>query len=543
METRPDIRYLPEGRASAMRMKAGLGRPRGSKGKRAALTARFSGVRRSIGAAAAIAVCLGGGLAVAASASAAPARAVKSKAVGGRASSANNGNDGLGIKPGKIKHVWLIILENKSYDATFTGLNNNTYLWKTLPAQGVLLKNYYGTGHFSLDNYVSMVSGQATQPDTQADCPYYDTSRDGRHLGQADDQPQLRPDGLGRRGRTRPPAPTAASTRRACRRCSTSSTPRTSAGRATPRTSATPTPAAAPHRRRRAVLRRAVRLAGRDRDDGAAQPGQRERDRPVRAQALPVPVVRVDPAVRRLQRRAHRQPVRPGQRPLPRPAERGDDAGVQLDLAEQLQRRARRRVPRQQPVRRLLRPEHAEPPVNYTGGLYAADLFLEHVDPRDRGVAGVQGRRPDRHHLRRGVPAVHLHRQQLRQLDDVSPNARPRSRRDTAAETLFGHNVNYEPTGPEHAAGHGRQGNELYPGPGDNAFLDRPPTASPQTVPAQPAGTCLLGGGSTGPGPRPTRARPRRPGTSTIADNAVVATDPAGRSPAPASRRAPSSAR
>ena len=82
--------------------------------------------------------------------------------------------DGLGIQPGKIKHVWLIILENKSYDATFTGLNKNTYLWQTLPSQGVLLKNYYGTGHFSLDNYISMVSGQATQPDTQADCPYYD---------------------------------------------------------------------------------------------------------------------------------------------------------------------------------------------------------------------------------------------------------------------------------------------------------------------------------------------------------------------------------
>src|SRR5271166_3188864 len=83
--------------------------------------------------------------------------------------------DGLGIAPGKIKHVWLIILENKSYDATFTGLNNNTYLWKTLPAQGVLLKNYYGTGHFSLDNYTSLVSGQATNPDGQADCPFYDT--------------------------------------------------------------------------------------------------------------------------------------------------------------------------------------------------------------------------------------------------------------------------------------------------------------------------------------------------------------------------------
>src|SRR5215469_14629078 len=82
--------------------------------------------------------------------------------------------DGLGIQPGKIKHVWLIILENKSFDATFTGLNNNTFLWKTLPAEGVLVKNYFGTGHFSLDNYISMVAGQATEPDTQADCPFYD---------------------------------------------------------------------------------------------------------------------------------------------------------------------------------------------------------------------------------------------------------------------------------------------------------------------------------------------------------------------------------
>jgi hypothetical protein len=70
----------------------------------------------------------------------------------------------------QIKHVWLIILENKSYDATFTGLNQNSYLWKTLPKQGVLLKNYYGTGHSSMDNYLSMVSGQAPEEDTQSDC-------------------------------------------------------------------------------------------------------------------------------------------------------------------------------------------------------------------------------------------------------------------------------------------------------------------------------------------------------------------------------------
>ena len=70
----------------------------------------------------------------------------------------------------RIKHVWLIILENKSYDETFTGLNQNSYLWQTLPQQGALLTNYYGTGHFSMDNYISLVSGQAPSYATQDDC-------------------------------------------------------------------------------------------------------------------------------------------------------------------------------------------------------------------------------------------------------------------------------------------------------------------------------------------------------------------------------------
>src|SRR5271168_2314145 len=69
-----------------------------------------------------------------------------------------------------IKHVWLIILENKSYDETFTGLNQNSYLWQTLPQQGALLTNYYGTGHFSMDNYISLVSGQSPSYATQDDC-------------------------------------------------------------------------------------------------------------------------------------------------------------------------------------------------------------------------------------------------------------------------------------------------------------------------------------------------------------------------------------
>jgi hypothetical protein len=75
-----------------------------------------------------------------------------------------------GTPVGAIKHVWLIILENKSYDETFTGLNQNSYLWQTLPQQGALLTNYYGTGHFSMDNYISLVSGQAPSYDVQDDC-------------------------------------------------------------------------------------------------------------------------------------------------------------------------------------------------------------------------------------------------------------------------------------------------------------------------------------------------------------------------------------
>jgi hypothetical protein len=72
-----------------------------------------------------------------------------------------------------VGHVWTIMLENKSYESTFTGLNQNDYLWKTLPSYGELLTQYYGTGHYSLDNYISAVSGQAPAPANQADCAQY----------------------------------------------------------------------------------------------------------------------------------------------------------------------------------------------------------------------------------------------------------------------------------------------------------------------------------------------------------------------------------
>jgi len=99
-----------------------------------------------------------------------------SASTGGMKLAAGGGTLGnTGLAPGDIQHVFLIILENKSYDETFTGLNNNSYLWQTLPSEGVLLKNYYGTGHSSQDNYIALVSGQGPEEDVQNDCSNADT--------------------------------------------------------------------------------------------------------------------------------------------------------------------------------------------------------------------------------------------------------------------------------------------------------------------------------------------------------------------------------
>src|SRR5580658_7702851 len=69
----------------------------------------------------------------------------------------------------RIGHVFVLVLENEDYNNSFGPDSLAPYLARTLPAQGALLKAYYATGHYSLDNYISMISGQAPNPDTQAD--------------------------------------------------------------------------------------------------------------------------------------------------------------------------------------------------------------------------------------------------------------------------------------------------------------------------------------------------------------------------------------
>jgi hypothetical protein len=90
--------------------------------------------------------------------------------------------------PGKPSHVFIIVLENEGYHITFGPASPATYL-KSLARQGALLSDYYGIGHFSLDNYIAMISGQGVNPVTQGDCQNFveftqtGTAADGQAVG------------------------------------------------------------------------------------------------------------------------------------------------------------------------------------------------------------------------------------------------------------------------------------------------------------------------------------------------------------------------
>jgi hypothetical protein len=93
----------------------------------------------------------------------------------------------------KIGHVFVIILENEGFNITFGSAAQanpaTQFLSQTLPSQGVMLNQYYGTGHVSLDNYIAMISGQSSTVQTHVDCTFYDDFKltgvtpDGQAIG------------------------------------------------------------------------------------------------------------------------------------------------------------------------------------------------------------------------------------------------------------------------------------------------------------------------------------------------------------------------
>ncbi len=137
--------------------------PRATRATRAARAAgrHHAGVAGLLGALALLAAACSSGSTAAPSTSAAPSTTGTTLTPARQA----------GLPP--IRHVFVITLENEGYAATFGTPSSDPYLATTLPSEGALLQQYYGIGHFSNDNYIALVSGQAPNPANQADCQVF----------------------------------------------------------------------------------------------------------------------------------------------------------------------------------------------------------------------------------------------------------------------------------------------------------------------------------------------------------------------------------
>jgi hypothetical protein len=433
--------------------------------------------------------------------------------------------DGLGIAPGRVKHVWLIIMENKSFDATFTGLNNNTFLWQTLPSQGVLLENYYGTGHFSQDNYISLAAGQAPITDTQSDCPQY-TNATGSvsATGSLTSNPNFGQfvsaaganAAPGQMGCVYPSSVPTVFNQLDSAHVSWKGYAQdlTAAAADTPQHSTGVASCGAP-----------FATPGTIGDGTHPNPGSATATDQYVPKHFPFPWFHslldsndcnaahiadvFDPANGLFHDLQHESTTPAFSWISPNNCSDAHDAvchGNNLSGG-------------------FSDPNTAKPPVNFTGGLFAGDLFLEHVVPeieaspafKDGGLIDVT--------FDEAFPPFTYTGNSFADSTTELPNASASLASDAAGETLFGRTVHSEPTGPNTPLLSDARGDALYPGPGDNSFIDRPANCVAQTVPPQPAGTCLLGGGGSPPAARSDAAATAPAGTSTIADNAILADD------------------
>jgi hypothetical protein len=396
-------------------------------------------------------------------------------------------------------------LENKSYDATFTGLNNNTYLWKTLPSQGTLLTNYYGTGHYSLDNYIALASGQAPEVDTQEDCPTYETMHGAVITDKASpNYGQFKAAGA----------------------------PYTNQGCVYP--SSVPTLF-------NQLDAAGVSWKGYAQDLGNPDAGSPAHD--VNACGGPGANPDTTPVPNPGSANATDQYV-PKHFPFPwfdsllnngttdcNSSHIANLFDATNGLYHDLQSIATT------PAFSWITPNNCSdahdavchgnnlsggwanattpnPPINYTGGLYASDLFLEHVIPEiEASPAFKQGGLIDIA-FDEGFPAFTFTANSFNNSTADTPTAATSIASDSAAENINGVNVHTEPTGPNTPLLTDASGNQLYPGPGDNAYVDRNP-ATPGII---------MGGAGSPPGAR-TDVVSADAGSTYINDQAIVATD------------------
>jgi phosphatidylinositol-3-phosphatase len=87
---------------------------------------------------------------------------------------ASRGAAAPGVAP--LKHVFVIMMENTSYDDLLSPSNTNTAFIRQLAANNGLANNYFGVTHVSLPNYIAATSGQTwnSNSDDVAQAPSFD---------------------------------------------------------------------------------------------------------------------------------------------------------------------------------------------------------------------------------------------------------------------------------------------------------------------------------------------------------------------------------
>ncbi len=479
-----------------------------------------------------------------------------------------------GLKPGQIKHVWLIILENKSYDATFTGLNQNSYLWKTLPSQGVLLKNYFGTGHSSQDNYLSMVSGQAPEEDTQSDCSVEDFDfgsnstivKSGVNRGQvASGANAAQPSGAnapnGANGCTYPTdAPTLFNQLDAAsetwkgyaqdlgdqpgREDALCGGPGSAANN--PTTDPTFMSATAAHPLPTGVTSFTGAqpndqyvakhfpfpwfhgLTGTVNANGTTTPAL---TKPVQGgtDCDPAHVANLDSASDGLFHDLQKDSTTPAFSWItPNNCSDAHDAICQgNNLSGSFTKSG-------QPIYQKPTPEpESTTPTNFTGGLHASDLFLQYYIPlieqspafKDGGLIDIT--------FDEGNPPFTYSGNSFNNANAYGPtlgdkpDASAGIAADAAGETIDGKTVRSEPTGPNSTLATNKAGHQLFPGPGNNSFIDRPPVCTqttPTLVPANCVPDIVRGGSGNSPGARADTVAATASSTYVL-DPAILADD------------------
>lgn len=457
-------------------------------------------------------------------------------------------NDGLGVKPGKIKHVWLIVLENKAYDATLTGLNDDSYLSQTLPSQGALLTNYYGTGHSSLDNYISLFSGQAPVTDDQDDCPAYDalegkvemsgSLKTNPNFGQfvsaaGVDAP------AGDNGCVYPSSvPTVFNQLNASGE--TWKLYAQDLGNSDPEGTTTHDAG--------------TKYCGAPDASVGASPASghggsaSEYPNPSSADATDQYVAKHNPL-----------PWFESILGTPDCAEGLESNGVDSNhlaalfggndaLYSDLQKT------KTTPDLSVIIPNNCSnghdavcagnnlsggfggsndqtpnAPVNYTGGVYAENVFLEHIIPEIEQSPAFKQNGLIQIVWDEAYPPFTYSNSNANSTRTSPTAAGALASTDNAGETLFGRSVNWEPAGPNTPIVVGENGQQLSAGPGFNENLDRPSSSTAEGTDLVPCtgsgkvslGECYLGGGSTTPGTTKNTASAEA-GTSTIDDNSIA---------------------